>query len=171
MKIFQTNDRRIKTLRILLLALSVLAVAFIFSNSLKRASVSSEESSQVVKIIQEVVGAIHPESPIATATGDDYVKLHQFVRKLAHFTEFALVGTLFCWTYFSYFKEKKGTFIPALGVFAVACTDELLQFLSPGRGPSVVDVCIDCFGGAFGVAFGFLLIWLLERMIRKRKKI
>ncbi len=158
-------------LRILLLALSILAVAFVFSNSLKRASVSSEQSSQVVNAIQEVVGAIVPNSPIATATGEEYVKLHQIVRKLAHYTEFALLGALFCWTYFSYFKEKKGIFIPAVCVGTVACLDEFLQFLSPGRAPSVFDVCIDCLGGAFGVAVGFLVVVLIERIIRKRKTI
>ena len=78
--------------RAVLIALTVLTLFFILRNGLATGEVSSEQSHAVTETVQEVVGAIAPESPIATATGEEFDLLHATVRSFAHFFEYALLG-------------------------------------------------------------------------------
>ena len=75
-------------LQILLSIACVLMLAFIFSNSLKSAEQSIEQSSHAVEIVQDFVAVFDPDSPIVTATGEAYDLLHEIVRTIAHFAEF-----------------------------------------------------------------------------------
>jgi VanZ family protein len=52
-----------------------------------------------------------------------------------------------------------------LGVMLAACADETIQTLIPNRGPSVIDVWIDTFGGFAGMA-----LLLGGHHFRKRKQ-
>ena len=73
------------------------------------------------------------------------------LRKLAHVTEYAVLGTLL---YRAVGREE-----PALAAgIAYAASDELHQYFVEGRHGSVVDVAID----AVGVAIG-MLVWLRAR--------
>lgn len=158
----------VMTLRVLLPILCLATVIFIFSNSLQTATNSSKQSSTVVAAIQDVASVIAPDSKIATATGEAYDKLHNFVRKLAHFSEFALLGALLCWTYFSYSDEKRGLYIPALVFVCIPCIDEGLQLFVQGRGASATDVLLDCFGGACGFLFAFLVALGIQRILKRK---
>ena len=162
------KDKRILVLRVIFLLFSIATVCFIFSNSLKERAESSAQSSQVVDLIQDVASAIAPDSPIATATGEDYDNLHAIVRKLAHFSEFALLGASLCGTYFTFSDRKKGLFFPLVGVGAIACIDECLQLFVQGRGASVADVALDTFGGGCGILFALLLYILIRKILRTR---
>ena len=71
--------------RALLITLTVLTLAFILRNGLASGEVSASESHSVTEAVQEVVGAIDPDSPIATATGEQFDLLHACVREAAHF--------------------------------------------------------------------------------------
>lgn len=72
-----------------------------------------------------------------------------YIRKLAHFLEFVLLGLLLCRS-FSAFGVKNFTatgYILFLGLLA-AVVDEYIQSFSPGRGSMVKDVLLD-FSGVF----------------------
>jgi VanZ family protein len=73
------------------------------------------------------------------------------LRKLAHVTEYAVLGTLL------YRAVEREELALAAGI-AYAASDELHQHFVEGRHGSVVDVAID----AVGVAIG-MLVWLRLR--------
>ena len=176
----RTMEKRTRTkgewlrlaLQIVLTAACVLAVAFIFSNSLKTGEESSEQSSSVVDLIQEVAAFFDPDSPIATATGEDYARLHSGVRTLAHFGEFALLGALFCGCCFSYTLKLPFQGIAGGGVALVPCIDETLQAFTAGRAADWRDILVDIAGGACGwlcvFACVLLGVWLFAKIRRKK---
>ena len=89
------------------------------------------------------------------------------LRKLAHFTEFALLGVVL-FQLLRYRKERTGIvwLLSLCCGFLVACADELLQHFSPGRAPRFGDVCIDTAGVLTGT-----LVYLIVYHIRKSKTI
>ena len=149
----KTNDSLLWALRILLTALCALAVGFIIYNSIQTGEESAKQSSTAVEVVQKVVATVAPESPIVTATGDAYDRLHAAVRSLAHFSEYALLGVLACWCCLSYTKKKIWLISPFAGVAVLSVIDELLQSLTAGRGAQFIDVLLDVAGGSLGVAF------------------
>ena len=77
----------IKILRIALpFLLTALWIAFIWSNSLKNGAESGEDSGRVFTAISKITSAIGLGTPIS----------EHFIRKAAHFSEFAILGALFC---------------------------------------------------------------------------
>ena len=90
------------------------------------------------------------------------------IRKLAHFSEYAILGCLVALAAKANFgKERRGLFWGSLWYpLAVATVDEgLVQRFSAGRHPSFWDVCLD-FSGA---AVGFLMVWLLFFWLSAKK--
>lgn len=75
---------------------------------------------------------------------------HTFLRKAAHFSEFALLGLLYCGRYRLTHRESP-LHLMGFGL-AVACIDETLQIFTPGRASSLIDVWIDTSGFALGLA-------------------
>ena len=137
---------------------TVLVVCFIFSNSLLDGESSNRHSGIVMELLRSI---LDPEHTIAEET------FHHFVRKGAHFSEFALLG-LSLWLLVGSIHGKFGVSCPGVMLFsalAVAVTDEFIQSFT-GRTSSVTDVLID-FGGAL-TAFGLLSI--LRVISRKRIK-
>jgi VanZ family protein len=148
-------------------------VYWIFSNSMQEGAVSSERSENVTEIVQEVVGTIAPSSPIATATGSDFDRLHNFVRKSAHFLEYALLGALLLWSCLSYTRLKRFLFAPPCVAFLVATFDECIQSYVSDRMSSITDVCIDSFGALAGMIFALLCVWIawaIVRSVRKKRR-
>ena len=80
---------------------------------------------------------------------------HTFLRKAAHFSEFALLGLL----YGTRHRLAAGATPPHLMGFglAVACIDETIQIFTPGRASSLIDVWIDTSGFALGIAIVYLI--------------
>ncbi len=88
---------------------------------------------------------------------------HTLLRKLAHFSEFGLLGLLTCARY----RLNAGT-VPGwlLGFgLMVACVDETIQIFTPGRASSLVDVWID-FGG---FALGLFVIKIVNHITTSKK--
>ena len=134
-------------------ALIAANLAFIWGNSLMPGSVSGAFSDWV----KELLAALLPFMESGGAgTG--------LLRKLAHFSEFALLGFLLSWLAGMLEKNK---FLPLIWGCLAACTDETIQRFVPDRGPSVRDVGID----TCGVAAGMMLLWLGYTVCKKRKSI
>lgn len=157
-------------LRILLVLASIAMTVFIFSNSLKDATVSSQQSSGVVDIVQQVASVIAPDSQIANATGEAYDLLHSIVRSMAHLLEFCLLGGLFSWTCLAHTFRKAWQLCPLAGVATVALIDECLQLATAGRAFQFTDLSLDIFGGAMGIGFAILCVWIGFCIYRKKDK-
>ena len=90
-----------------------------------------------------------------------------FVRKLAHFFEFGLLGcelTLLFWL--RYGLRLRELCLSALAAFLAASIDETIQIFS-SRGAQIKDVLLDFTGALTGILFTALLIW---KVLDKRKK-
>ncbi len=137
---------RKKALTILL----ILLVLFIWGNSCLPKQTSSAESGWVTELLRPIFEAVFGEGAVT----------EHFVRKLAHFTEYAAlgcvsvrlllclpIGTAWCVAY------------SAMGSLIVALLDETIQIFS-GRGPMIQDVWLD-FGGAVCGGGIILLTWCL----------
>ena len=87
------------------------------------------------------------------------------IRKLAHFTIYAIGGFLIMnYTYMTEktMKQKILYSIAVGGSYAI--TDEIHQFFVPGRSAQIFDVCIDTLGVITG-SFAYLLIRRIIRFI------
>ena len=157
------------TVRILLSVACAFAVGFILYNSIQPAVESAAQSSRVVALVQRMVAVIAPNSPIATATGAAYERLHAVVRTIAHFAEYAFLGALGTWCYRSYTDKKVWLAVPSGSVARLAGLDEFLQTLTAGRAGQFLDVVVDILGGSAGVMFALLTIWLGVKILKKRR--
>lgn len=94
--------------------------------------------------------------------------LHGFIRKVAHFFLYSVLGFLLL-RYFIQHKFINMALILAFGVgVSYASFDEWHQTFVPGRGGAVTDVLIDSSGVAFGIVL-FCFITFVQRKIRKPK--
>lgn len=85
------------------------------------------------------------------------------VRKLAHFSEFAVLGILTYLNIIEYHKNNAIT-ISVIFVCLYAISDEIHQMFVPGRACMFMDVLIDCSGAIFGI---FLIHLLMKRCLKK----
>lgn len=129
-----------------------------FSFSLASGTASEATSGTVTQMLNGFLSAL----------GSPVVLGGHFVRKLAHFTEYFVLGVTATATLWG-FLGGKGLFLIPLPPFLTALTDEqIIQRRVPGRGPSFLDVALDTAGGVTG-ALAFLGIFLLFWHIRREK--
>ena len=149
-----------RVLRWGLLALTVYWCFFIWHFSLASAGESAATSGRFLTLFNDALEQM----------GVEFRFNGTMVRKIAHFAEFAILGFLCALTWQQHrFSHPVWLSFPV--VIIVAGIDELLQFTSPGRGPSFLDVLLDTAGGLCGVfAFSLLTVWVLALRSRKNKK-
>ena len=146
-----------------IIAIIVLTLGFIWGNSLKTVEQSSESSGKVYETVKTVVDAVF---------GEDVVPVtHTSIRKLAHYTEFTVLGAEMCALFIALKRESFKGYLHVLpyGVF-VASVDECLQFLS-GRGPALTDVLIDFCGYLFATAIFFAVFMIRRKRAAKKPRI
>ncbi len=136
-----------------MLLLIVLTVAFIFFNSLLDKSESLEQSNNVK-------GLLTPILEIFVGEGNVTSKL---VRKLAHFTEFGVLGLEM------FFLIKKLAPFQFFTSLLIAVSDETIQLFSD-RGSQVQDIWIDFFGACSGIVFGFAIVEIIKFIVKNRQK-
>ena len=149
-------------------ALIILWVSFIWSNSSQVGEVSGQTSSDITDRINEIVEPIIKE-PISEHT----------VRKSAHFLEYMILGALcsvdviFVLYACSACSARLVSFsmlASLLPSFAVAMIDEFsVQASTEGRGPSFIDVGIDCAGAFTGIAISLAVFLITYYLSEKRK--
>ena len=136
----------------------MMAVIFAFSQMPgdESGATSGRILNEVVKIVKAIRGS--------GFSGIDTDWLHWFIRKCGHFGEYALFGwcTMFALTDLVKNKWAACIFSEAI-VFIYAVTDELHQYLVPGRYMSAGDVGIDSLGALLG-------IWVFVLFHRNRRK-
>ena len=96
------------------------------------------------------------------------------VRKTAHFTEYAILGSLFFLNLKSWQRSKNSTsmniLLSLIFSFLYACTDELHQIFVPGRSAQFRDVLIDTLGASFGTIITYLTIKLFTKIKARAHK-
>ena len=139
-------------------------IAFIFSNSMAVASVSSHSSSRVLTLMQGILRRLGHPGLAAQLT-------QHFVRKLAHFCEYTLEGFLLMLCMRVYSRHPlRHISMPMLGGVLTALTDETIQLFSPGRSSQVTDVWLDSAGVLAGILTALLLMALCRQLFHHRNK-
>ena len=140
--------------------LSVLVSGFIFRNSLPSIEESREQSGILVAFLRRI---LDPDGMWPEAV------FHHWIRKLAHLTEFGLLG--FCLGGLTdglkpRFWRGVYAFVPLFCVLAVAVADEFIQSFT-GRGSMVSDVVLDFGGGVLGLLGMCLCLIVLRRLLKR----
>ena len=141
--------------------LTAVMLCFIWGQSLTPSKTSHSESMGIVAWIKPI---LDPQNRIEEEA------FHHYVRKAAHFSEFAALGFCVSGLFFSLqwnARRRRARLPAALASCALtACIDECIQLFNPGRGPMLTDVLLDVCGAAFGIA----VLLLVSFITHKRKK-
>jgi VanZ family protein len=116
-----------------------IALIFFFSST-------AASANQTSRIIGPILHFLFP-----SISDETFQQYHFFIRKCAHFTEYALLAFWAIWALIRSSHEflKKYRFLLAvLLVLVVASADEFNQSFEPSRTSSPWDVLLDCIGGA-----------------------
>lgn len=119
-----------------LIALILATLVFIFTNSLKSPEQSLEDSNAVGGILSTI---FPPDTDLGAF-------IEEYVRKIAHFTEYGLLGIEVALYVCFYTKRRvRCALVASASSFFVGFIDETLQYIS-GRGPAISDVWVDVGG-------------------------
>ena len=146
----------------LLLLCSTFFVIFGFSSQS-----ATESSSLSRKVTTKFVNIFPYTRDLSIDTKENLIEHGEIiVRKLAHFSIYTLVGIFIMAFMFTFNTKLKIQFSISLLVGLIyAITDEYHQSWIPGRGPSVMDVCID----TLGVFAGILIVLAIVAIYRAFK--
>ena len=147
---------------LILMALIICTIAFIWSNSLQNPDESMRRSDVAEKVIRPIVLAL----PVKQWHSEDMVTF--ITRKLGHFTEYFLLGAelmLLALMIRPAFRLRWIWLLLFAG--AIAALDESLQ-LTSGRGAAVSDVLLDACGALAGLMMTALAAGLCAKGRQKR---
>ena len=101
--------------------------------------------SETSRIIRPILKFLFPNAPEATITA-----YHAFIRKSAHFTEYAILAFFairaFARSSIAFIKDGR-FWLAVILVILIAATDEFHQSFEASRTGSIYDVFLDCAGG------------------------
>lgn len=147
-----------KAILISLAAALVLLTAFIWGHSAMPAAQSEGESKAVLPILR----------PLLLWFGVPLEQCHTVLRKMAHFSEYGLLGMVWIFLLLKCQHPPRRCILPAgSACLFTALVDETIQLFVPGRSGMVTDIWIDFAGASAGI-LGSLLLSLLIRHIRKQ---
>jgi len=153
---------QIKILKIILIIIWMIII-FVFSG--QQGTESGNTSRRFTIIIIEIIMGKNLE------INDPFVEgIQLFIRKLAHFTIYAIGGFLIMNYAYEIDKTQKQKILYSIafgGSYAI--TDEIHQFFVPGRSGNVFDVAIDTAGVLTGIFVYIVLIKIIEEMRKKHK--
>lgn len=148
-----------------------MGVIYLFSSAdgIQSSSMSSGVTQKVIDIMYEDFQSFDEEKQNTI-----YENVHFYVRKTAHFMEYAVLGFIFTALMFVYDKKEKYSFVLSTllaGIYAI--TDEIHQSFVAGRSPAVRDVCIDTAGAFVGSISLIILIFILNysKLLRYGRKV
>nr|WP_302120060.1 VanZ family protein [uncultured Ruminococcus sp.] len=144
--------------RIIMFVLTASVIAFAFIHSSMPSVESAQESESVLDFVTVILKLFGIDSNLS-----DHI-----IRKLAHFTEYSVLGALLCSCAYSFDRIKPIKFVPytvSIGLFT-CFIDETIQLGVEGRSGQVSDMWIDFFGVLLGTAVMLVAFWIY-RKIRK----
>ena len=153
---------------------SVVAIAinaYIIVHSCLDAVQSTEASSGVIEVTEEVINTVAP----GTITSDNHDSFVSFIRKaFGHFGLFLISGfftSLALFLIINPFNDKKYYRIILVALSSgllLALLTETIQLYVPGRSGELTDVLIDFGGYLLGFSVIFLILFLIIRHINKQ---
>lgn len=155
---------KINLLRILLVILLLGTCYIIFG-------FSSQDGEESGGISQEVTSFILEKSNTYKNLDESkqeevFTRTEKIIRKIAHFSIYALVGFLLMALASTFKLKEKNRFLISLFLGIIyAISDEIHQLFSPGRSAQITDVYID----TLGVLLGILMIILIIKVYQKYK--
>ncbi|MBR3473862.1 MAG: VanZ family protein [Oscillospiraceae bacterium] len=157
--------RKHAVLLTLLFVLAVMTMIFCFSS--QKAEASNRTSGGIVSLMLSILfpgfESMEPERQRLIA---DWTA--RIIRKTAHFTEYALLGTslyLHVLAWMARREIRRPRLLSLLIGALYAASDELHQTFVSGRSGEVLDVLLD----SAGVLFGIFLLWWILHLIHKRR--
>lgn len=142
-----------KPLAVIFWALTLAVMVLIFRFSAATGEESEAVSQNLLSKIIEIIG--------------NYIS-HNFLRKLAHFSEFAALG--FCMTgaiHFTFGKRK--FYLPLIPCVLYAISDEIHQYFVPERACRVFDIFVDTCGIMTGIGIFLLFIMIITKFTKKKE--
>lgn len=151
-------------LRVILIILLICTFNVIFGFSSQNGEESSGISRRVTEFIVDEIIKADEENRIELINN-----LEGIVRKLAHFSIYAVVGFLLMALVSTYdLEEKKRICISFIIGIIYAVSDEIHQGFIPGRSPKLTDVMIDTMGVAVGILVLLLILTIVNKVKEKR---
>jgi VanZ family protein len=139
---------------VLLLFLYILIFLFSNQNGDTSSSLSYYISGQLAQFTRFIVGADWS----ATFLENLASYWENPIRKLAHVSEYCIMGILVFWMMLPWIiKRRKHIVITLIWVFISAGIDELHQFFVPGRYGHFGDVVLDTVGGGLGILLSLIV--------------
>lgn len=137
-------------------------MVLIFTFSSHTGTESSELSGKVTRLISRIIfrdfKSMTPAQQRFIVAG-----LHPFVRKLAHFSIYMLLGMfMHAFVTLSEIQLRPRTAVSWVFCIIYAAADEFHQSFTPGRSMQFKDVIIDSAGAFFGIIAAIVIIAVLE---------
>ena len=151
-----------------LIVLLFLIYVMIFNFSAEDATASSGVSQKVTRWLLQIYYKLQGNTGgLTVIPAGEVDEAEAVIRKLAHFTEYMLVGLLSLWIWLLWkAKRLRCSAFVLVQLVISASLDEFHQYFVPGRYASIRDVLIDTAGGLTGM----LLVLLISLCIRKSTK-
>lgn len=153
--------------RVIAYFFTLLVMGSIFYFSAQPATKSKKTSSSITKKIVSVVTKNKKIS--ATKKKELEKKWEKTIRKIAHFSLFALLGICAFISASLTFIKKGSHFIQKDALFSLifcllyAISDEIHQRFVPGRSGQITDVLIDLSGSLVGILIISTILYLINR--------
>jgi len=149
----------------LLMTVGCMVLIFLFSsdNAVRSSSKSGRVTDTVVEIIVNDYDELSAEKQLSIRD-----KAEHIIRKLAHYSVYAMLG--FCAS-MAVGQRKlfgKGSLGVLIFCFLYACSDEIHQIFVPGRAGMFTDVLIDTGGALTGMLCSFVIFGIVK-LISNRK--
>lgn len=153
--------KKIIVRRIVFTTLTVLLLVFILGNS----AADGNESARLSLIVTQWLNGVLESMRIPL------VLPHLLVRKLAHFSEYSLLGALLTATVCSWRRQPwqfGAVWLPIVCGLCAASADEYLQTFIPERSGNIYDVLINFSGVLWAaMAASALIIFIMRRRSQK----
>ena len=158
---------KINILRCILVLFLFCTFGMIFNFSNQDSEKSGSASQKVTEAITKDIKSIQKLNKDEKAKVIDQIE--NIIRKIAHFSLYALVGFLLMSLLITYNINEKNKIISTVTIGAIyAISDEFHQSFVSGRSGQVSDVFLDTLGVSVGSIFILLIIKLVNKF-RKNK--
>ena len=156
--------------RIVSVVLLLTWMVFIFVLSNENAGTSANTSGQIIKKIAQAVDRNFTTLP--PAQQHSIIENWQsFVRTMAHFTEYIVLGFLAANTVRAFkIKGRLAYGLPVLFGLVYAVSDEIHQIFIPGRSCQFGDIVVDTLGSVIGTFVFLVLAWIVKTIVTCKKQ-
>ena len=154
---------KVKVIRFILVLVLLVTFGMIFNFSNQDSKKSGSTSQKVTEAITKDIKAIQELNKNEKARVID--KIEDVIRKIAHFSLYALVGFLLMALFSTYNINEKNKIISTIIIGAIyAISDEFHQSFIPGRSGQASDVFLDTLGTTIGGLFILLIIKIVDKL-------